>query len=136
MRQVETATRLKQEQVELYELEEKGERLDSLSRGRKELKMRTLVEKSLGERQAMLREAIRDTKSEGLLLENQLKALRHERRTPDTAKKPESPVFLEAKVLLVGLHLLPQPLLQLASMLLIPVRPQPGVQDPWQSWRG
>ena len=100
LRQVETATRLKQEQVELYELEKKGDRLDSLSRGRRELKMRTLVEKSLGEKQAMLREAIRNTKSEGLLLENQLKALRHERRTPDTAKKLESPVFQEVKVLL------------------------------------
>ena len=102
MRQVETATRLEQEQVELYELEEKGERLDLLSRGRKELKMRTLVEKSLGEKQAMLRDAIRNTKSEGLLLENQLKALRHERRTSDgdSAKKPESPVFQEVKVLL------------------------------------
>ena len=100
LRQVETATRLKQEQAELYELEENGERLDSLSRGRRELKMRTLVEKSLGERQALLREAIRNTRSEGLLLENQLKALRQERRTSDSAKRPESPVFPEAKILL------------------------------------
>ena len=99
-RQVEMATRLKREQAELYELEEKGERLDSISRGRREFKTRTLVEKSLGERQALLREAIRNTKSEGLLLENQLKSLRHERRTSDCAKRPESPVFPKAKFLL------------------------------------
>ena len=98
MRQVETATRLKREQAELYELEEKGERLDSISRGRRELKTRTLVEKSLGERQALLREAIRNTKSEGLLLENQLKSLRHERRTSDCAKRPESPVFSKGQI--------------------------------------
>jgi len=97
---VETATRLKQEQAELYELEEKGERLDSLSRGRRELKTRTLVEKSLVERQTLLREAIRNTRSEGLLLEDQLKSLRHERRTSDCGKSSELPVFPEANVLL------------------------------------
>ena len=73
LRQVETATRLKQEQAEVYELEEKGEMLDSLMRGRREMKMRTLAEKSLGERQALLREAIRNTNSGSLMLENQLR---------------------------------------------------------------
>ena len=99
--QVEMATRLKQEQAEVRELEEKGERLDSLMRGRREMKMRTLAEKSLGERQALLREAIRNTKSEGLLLENQLKSLRHERRTSDgSATRPELAVFPEINLIL------------------------------------
>ena len=66
LRQVETATRWKQEQ----EPEEKGERLDSLMRGRRLLKMRTLAEKSFGGRKALLREAIRNTNSESLMLEN------------------------------------------------------------------
>ena len=98
--QVEAATRLKQEQTEVYELEEKGERLDSQMRGRREMKMRSLVEKSLGEGQALMRESIRNTRSEGLLLENQLNSLRHERKTSDSAIRPEPPVFPEAKLLL------------------------------------
>jgi len=100
LRQVETATRLKQEQAEVYELEEKGEMLDSLMRGRREMKMRTLAEKSLGERQALLREAIRNTRSEGLILENQLKSLRQERKASDGATRPEVPVFPEINIIL------------------------------------
>ena len=100
LRQVEAATRLKQEEVELFELEEQGERLDSCSHGRREQKTKTLVEKSSGERQVLLREAIRNTRNEGLLLENQLKTLRQERRTSDCSKRSESPVFPEAQVLL------------------------------------
>ena len=100
LRQVETGTRLKQEQVEVYDLEEKGEMLDSLMRGRREMKMRTLAEKSLGERQALLRDAIRNTRSEGLMLENQLKSLRQERKASDGATRQEVPVFPEINIIL------------------------------------
>ena len=100
LRQAEAATRLRQEQAEVIELEEKGEMLDSLLGGRRELKMRTLAEKSMGEMQALLREAIRNTRSEGLLLENELKSLRHERKTKDGSPMPKLAEFPEVKSIL------------------------------------
>ena len=76
-------------------LEEKGERLYSIMGGCRELKTRTPAAKNLGEGQALLREVIRNTKSEGLKLETQLKSLGHERRTSDSTTKPELPVCPE-----------------------------------------
>ena len=100
LRQAEAATKLMQEQAEVIELEEKGEMLDSLLGGRRELKMKTLVEKSMGEMQASLRDAIRNTRSEGLLLEKQLRSLKDQRKSQDGSSRPQLAEFPKVKFLL------------------------------------
>ena len=100
LRQAEAATKLMQEQAEVIELEEKGEMLDSLLGGRRELKMKTLVENSMGEMQASLRDAIRNTRSEGLLLEKQLRSLKDQRKSQDGSSRPQLAEFPKVKFLL------------------------------------
>ena len=58
-------------------------------RGHKEAKLRSLVENGASERQALMREAIRNTKCEGIALENELRSLKNKRRDCSDDMKPE-----------------------------------------------
>ena len=81
---------IKQGHMEAQELEQRGERLDTMFRGHKEAQLRSLVEKGAAERQALMREAIRSTNCEGIALENELRSLKQKRRDCNDDIKPEA----------------------------------------------
>ena len=76
--------------MEAQELEQRGDRLDTMFRGHKEAKLRSLVENGAAERQALMREAIRKTNCEGVALENELRSLKNKRRDSTDETKPEA----------------------------------------------
>ena len=76
--------------MEAQELEQRGDRLDTMLRGHKEAKLRSLVENGAAERQALMREAIRKTNCEGVALENELRSLKNKRRDSTDETKPEA----------------------------------------------
>ena len=75
--------------MEAKELEQRGERLNTMFRGHKEAKLRSLVENGAAERQAPMREAIRNTNREGIALENELRSLKNKRRDCSDDMNPE-----------------------------------------------
>ena len=90
LKQGEGSNRIKQGHMEAQELEQRGERLNTLFRGHKEAKLRSLVENGAAEKQALMREAIRNTKCEGIALENELRSLKNKRRDCSDDIKPEA----------------------------------------------
>ena len=75
--------------MEAKELEQRGERMNTVFRRHKEAKLRSLVENGAAERQALMREAIRNTKCEGIALENELRSLKNKRRDCSDDMNPE-----------------------------------------------
>ena len=81
---------IKQGHMGVQELEQRGERVNTMFRGHKEAKLRSLVENGAADRQALMREAIRNTKCEGVALENELRSLKNKRRDCSDDMKPEA----------------------------------------------
>ena len=88
--------------MEAQELEQRGDRLDTMLRGHKEAKLRSLVENGASERQALMREAIRNTNCEGVALENELRSLKNKRRDCSDDMKPDDLLVSQDLVIALG----------------------------------
>ena len=88
--------------MEAQELEQRGERLNTMFRGHKEAKLRSLVENGASERQELMREAIKKTNCEGVALENELRSLKNKRRDCSDDMKPDDLLVSQDLVIALG----------------------------------
>ena len=88
--------------MQAQELEQRGERLNTMFRRHKEAKLRSLVENGASERQALMREAIKKTNCEGVALENELRSLKNKRRDCSDDMKPKDLLVSQDMVIVLG----------------------------------
>jgi len=102
LRQAEGSKRIKQGHMQAQELEQRGERMNTMFRGHKEAELRSLVENGASERQALMREAIKKTNCEGVTLENELRSLKNKRRDFSDDMKPKDLLVSQDMVNVLG----------------------------------